>query len=373
MAFNNDLIGANLLQGGAQGFIQGMRDAEDSKYKKLEFDAKMKANDEQRERQKLETAIAMRKNHMAMGDDGNITDTPLSAEEAGEQSRKDLVEHGYNSKYDPSTRTWTSKVDPESLKAKTIMAKASAGNMSMDVRKDTIDRREHEKVLGRLAQNKNIQARLNQYQNLGNALATIEQAEHVTPQQVQEFQQAVRANLGIKGSSAVGEREATQINTMGLNAANMMQFLSGDPASLSKDSNLMRHLKDLAAVEQRNIRKQFDATLNAATGGHKSMYDRRPDLMADLQDALDSQKAQIGLPEPIEQGGGGMPSGPAQAGSEGLLSKGWGMLKDGIMGNGQKPAPAENFAPDVMKYASEHGLTPQQAQAIKDKRMAGKK
>lgn len=48
---NFDLQGTGILQGGVQGFIQGMRDSEDRKFKQMEFDAKQRADSLSKERQ----------------------------------------------------------------------------------------------------------------------------------------------------------------------------------------------------------------------------------------------------------------------------------------------------------------------------------
>jgi len=151
---------------------------------------------------------------------------------------------------------------------------------------DFRDRGEHEKVLGRLASNKGMKDRINQYQNLSNSLALVENAENLTPQQVDEFQQSVRSNLGIKGTGGVEERAKTFIDTLGLSAARWSQFLTGDPADIAKDSKLVKHIIDLAKVEQQNIKGQFGKMVDTAAKGHSSMYKRRPDLRSDLEEAM---------------------------------------------------------------------------------------
>jgi hypothetical protein len=48
----DDLMGAGLLRGGAEGFIRGMQDADDRKFKQMEFDTKLAADQEQKDRQR---------------------------------------------------------------------------------------------------------------------------------------------------------------------------------------------------------------------------------------------------------------------------------------------------------------------------------
>jgi len=128
-----------------------------------------------------------------------------------------------------------------------------------------------------------LRQRVTQYQNLGNALSNFVSAEHQTPQQVDELQQAIRSNLGIKGQSGVDERAHTMINTLGLDAKRLQQFLTGAPADVAKDSALIKHLTDLGRLEQGNIQRQYGKLLGGLTAGHGSIYDRRPDLRHDIE------------------------------------------------------------------------------------------
>lgn len=178
----------------------------------------------------------------------------------------------------------------------------------VDQRKDARDRMEHQKILDKMSNDPQLKARATQYTNLQNALATITQAKDLTPQQIFEFQQAVRSNLGIKGSGGVGEREQTYMNSLGLKAATWKQFLTGDPEKLAKDSGMMNHFKDLANVEMNNIDTQMDSRLNAVASGHGTMYSRRPDLQQDMETSkMNYVKALRG------NGGGGGDSAPAPA------------------------------------------------------------
>lgn len=151
----------------------------------------------------------------------------------------------------------------------------------------------HKDLVDQLSKDKELGQRLGQYRNLDNALSTIVKAKNLTPQQIDEFQQAVRSNLGIKGTSGVDERSKTLINTMGLNAARFEQFLSGDPEELSKNSTLVNHLKDLASIEQNNIRKQMQGRISAVSSGMESLYARRPDLKRDLTNKIKAVSGQF--------------------------------------------------------------------------------
>jgi hypothetical protein len=172
----------------------------------------------------------------------------------------------------------------------------------------TLDQRQafqaHQRNILALKKDPVLTKRLNQYQNLDNALSMITQARELTPQQIQEFQQAVRSNMGISGVGGVGEREETYFKTAGLNAAMWKQFLTGDPVSMSKDSKLMDHLRDLAGVEQSNIKKQYSNRIKAVTGGNASIYREHPELQSDLDDLVSGFNDQV---QP-----GGLMTAPAQ-------------------------------------------------------------
>jgi len=151
----------------------------------------------------------------------------------------------------------------------------------------------HERVVARIQRDPILNAKFNQYNNLTSALSNFENAEVPTAQAFDELQQAVRANLGIKGQSAVGEREHTTMNSLGLNAARMMQFLSGDPKRIETDKGFAKHMRDLVRLERENIDKQVNNRLGALSGGHGSMYRRRQDLKGDLMEALNGQRDQF--------------------------------------------------------------------------------
>lgn len=66
---------------GAQGFIQGMQDAENRKMKQMELEALQKARDDEFERNKLMDAINMRKAGLMKNESGELVDTPQALED----------------------------------------------------------------------------------------------------------------------------------------------------------------------------------------------------------------------------------------------------------------------------------------------------
>lgn len=397
---------SNLAAAGSafKGFAEGFENAQDRKMKNMEREAQMRALDTRMQREKDQTdienrraaiqerteaaksakeaqdaSIAAYKQKLIVGPDGKVTPrTNYDPMEQAEAQRHDIVQ-GYNTKFGPSGEYLGTEVDPASLKAKQAEAKIAAEaqarsfreksfdlrqqdsekrnerqDKGLDLRNDVVDRREHERVLSRINANPNVKQRLTQYQNLDNALGIVTQSDNLTPQQIMEFQQAVRANLGIKGSSGVGEREETFFKTLGMKAENWKQFLTGDPAMISKDSNLIHHFQNLAKIEQQNISSQFDKSLGAAAGGHKSMYDRRPDLKEDLKDAMQLQKEQIA---------------PSVA-PQGLVSSAQGLVgQQGLVKGAPQAAPQD---PNIAKYAQANGLDYTHAENILRARGYGK-
>lgn len=151
----------------------------------------------------------------------------------------------------------------------------------------------HKDVITGLSKDKELGQRLGQYRNLDNSLAIITKAKNITPQQIREFQQSVRSNLGIKGTSGVDERTGTYLDSIGLRGEAWRQFLSGEPANISKDNAILMHIKDLAKVEQENIKEQMAGRVDAITSGYEHIYDRRPDLKQDLKNKIDKVSKQF--------------------------------------------------------------------------------
>ena len=82
MGYENDLANLGLISGGAQGFIKGMQDAENNKYRKMEFDSKMQIQEEQRKRDALEQAIKLRSSGLMQGPDGQLSEDPAQTKRA---------------------------------------------------------------------------------------------------------------------------------------------------------------------------------------------------------------------------------------------------------------------------------------------------
>ncbi len=364
--FLNDYSGISGAGAAFNSFAQAFQDAQDKKQKRQEIDAKMVADKAQSDRAATEAVIKNRAAGFTVGQGGptDLQPAQLTPKEQSDNKLKAIGEGVKATGLDEYGNPKGYEYDPNSAKAKAIDAskfRITSGNdfkkESQDRLRDNQDRREHEKVLGRINANPAAKQKLGQMQGLDNALSIITDADHITPEQIHEFQQAIRGNMGMKGQSGVGEREETYFKSVGLNAARFQEFLTSDPASVAKDSNLIKHFQQLAKIERDNINKQYSRALNAASSGHTSMYSRRPDLMQDLKDAMDAQQGQTAPNESIQ------PQGLVQPKKQGFLS---GLLSP-ILGSSAEAAPPIT-EPDVLAYAKSHNITPEQAKAIKDKR-----
>lgn len=194
--------------------------------------------------------------------------------------------------------------------ADAAMERAGLGQNS---KQDRMDFMAHQATIKALRSNPQLQQRVTQYQNLNNALSNIANVDVATPEAFNEAQQAIRANLGIKGSSGVGEREENYFKGLGLNWARMKEFLTTSPQDIGKDNKFLQHIQQVARNEQENIKQQMSSKLGAIAAGNKSMYARRPDLYADLMDSVQAQKDQI---QPTQS-----PAQNTQGQAPGLLNK----------------------------------------------------
>lgn len=181
-----------------------------------------------------------------------------------------------------------------------VYAKALKGQGQNEAQQARADRQElglHAQLMNKLDRDPILQKRLTQAQNLDNALGQVEATDNLTPQQILEVQQAIRSNLGIKGTSGVEERAGTYYNSAGMKGAALIQYLTGDPASLAKDSKLMDHIRGLARKEREMLSAQTDKRLNSVATGLGSVYKRRPDLKADFNEKVKTIKEQFAAPQ----------------------------------------------------------------------------
>ncbi len=366
--FVNDYSNLAAAGAGFQSFAEAYERAQDSQMKRQEMQARMESEKTKAQREADQTAITAKIAGLRKSPDGSFEDAPVSPRGRIDEDIKAGGE-GFNVKRDDTGTYQGLEVNPNSPKmvgARNQGLRMQSGNdykqEGLDLRRDVVDRREHEKVLGRINSNANVKTRLQQYQNLDNTLSNIANADHITPEMFDEAQQAIRANLGIKGGSGVGERELTQMKSVGLNVDRMKQFLTGMPSDVGQQNQFLAHIKNLAQLEKQNISQQFDKSLKASSGGHASMYSRRPDLMEDLKDALEAQKGQL---DP------GMQAPAQQAPPQGMLEKKQGMLS-GLIGSvfGSQADAAPKPDPQIDAWAKAHGMPYESAAKIISERLS---
>jgi hypothetical protein len=312
--FLDDYSPLGAVASAVQSFGDAYERAQDRQYKRIEQQAQLDALKTKMARENFQSNMEAAKSGYKAGPNGELVPQKLTPSMQAQNQLKAIGEGVKATGYDDVGNPTGYETDYSTPKMKDIAAKAQAREWRIDQGDDTKDRREHERVITRLSSNPVVKQRLQQNQNLDNALSIITNSDHLTPQQIHEFQQAIRGNLGIKGGGGVGEREETYFKSAGLNAANWAQFLTGEPASLAKDSKMVQHLRNLAQIEQGNIRKQYDKALSAASGGHASMYARRPDLKADLDDAIKGFSEQMAPPQ------GQLPVGQLAPAAQGQLA-----------------------------------------------------
>lgn len=150
---------------------------------------------------------------------------------------------------------------------------------------------------------------INTSNNLKNAISNFKQGG-ATPQEFAELQQAVRSNVGIKGTSGVDERGETYLNSLGVKKDKMMQFLTGDPQSvIQSDPKFAAQIEQIANLELANKGAQAKAQMQKNAAAHKSFYSKHPDLRDDLNDSMDQAVQQLGSQPSQGQGLLGAPAG----------------------------------------------------------------
>lgn len=188
-----------------------------------------------------------------------------------------------------------------------LTAGASAGNPVPSDQNDIMERqdaqrafRAHQMTVQAIKRDPVMNKQIPMYLQLGNALSVLQNVDKLTPQQIQEAQQNVRQGLNLTGKSGVQERERDYINTLGLNVDSIEQFLSGDLANVPKNSPIVEHVKQLAQIEQENVKNQVDDRLAVASGGNDWVYHdpRYPQYRSSLQSLLGAVRHQVARPGP---------------------------------------------------------------------------
>lgn len=173
------------------------------------------------------------------------------------------------------------------------LLKSTANDAAQDRLQQRQDFMAYKSVVDSIKKDPIQKQQLTQLRNLDNAATVFSKAKKIGPQQIQEFQYAIRANLGIKGTSGVGEREKQIIDTLGLRAEDWAQFLTGEPADIARNTELVKHLQDLAQNEVDNIKGQMTDRLDVLSEGYADVFDRRPNYKKNLDRLLGVTKKSL--------------------------------------------------------------------------------
>lgn len=221
-----------------------------------------------------------------------------------------------------------------------VMMKSSAeqGNPldRQGMQESALAHRAHGQLMQQLAGNKVLSQELSGYVTLSNSLSTLINAKHLNTQAIHDAQQAVRRGIQLGGGSQSGvdERAKTYIESLGFNADNLMQFLSGKPSDIEKDDDLVKTIKDFAQVEQHNLQNHYSRRIDALTGGYSWIYNdprfsNPKDPFNNLKGAFDSavagHKAQVA------------PSGPSYHRSSGTKAPAKAAAQSNYDGSGPLP------------------------------------
>lgn len=176
-------------------------------------------------------------------------------------------------------------------------ARAQAQNSSpmAQNRMDIQTERLHNQNLAKVNNDPTATQLINTTNNLQNAMSNFKNGG-ATPQEFNELQQAVRSNVGIKGTSGVDERSETYLKSLGISKDKLTQFLSGNPQSvMESDPNFASQIMNVANLEIGNKKQQYQAQVGKLTAGHNSFYSKHPELKADFDAAVQAGNSQMGV------------------------------------------------------------------------------
>lgn len=162
---------------------------------------------------------------------------------------------------------------------------------------DMLQRRQdeiaHQKVLQSLNTNKDLAKMMANGRVLYNGLSLIAKTDYLTPQQLDETQLIIRRAAGGGGQSGQAERQATYLHKLGWDAQSIAQYLTGNPAEINKNEALVKHIKQLAQIEAKNIMDQSNGKINELISGNESVYAKEKynkELKSRLNAIQNSQK-----------------------------------------------------------------------------------
>lgn len=320
--------GAGILAGGFEGFVKGWKDAEDRNYRQMEMDAKIEAQRQDKERQRYMDEAKNQMDLFAIRKEGykvpqgisGPADLDMSTLEVDPKAialRKRTGAGAGQIKDDPFSADLRSKwlSDPTTKATREVLAGYETVKIAA---KDPSPAGDLSLIFG--------------YMKMLDPGSTVREGEFANAQNAAGLPDQIRNQYN---KILKGER---------LNANQRQDFLT---------------------QAQRKYASQF-ATQKRFSDSIRGIATRRglrgEDIALDDMFLDPSTEEQVQAPQGLVA--------PVEAGNEGLLSQGAGLLKRMFMGR-EKQAPVKYDA-DVLNYARENNISPEAAQAIKLKRTGGK-
>lgn len=161
----------------------------------------------------------------------------------------------------------------------------------------------HKDVLAKVDKDPQLKQSLSNYKNLDNSFNNIANADLITPEQLEEFQQSVRGALNIKGTGGVNERERTYLKALDIESLKLKELLKSAPQGIRRDHPILQHFNQLVGLEHGNIRKQYDERLGALTAGYESIYESHPKFKHDLENKIKASREQVAHSAALEGSG----------------------------------------------------------------------
>lgn len=159
-----------------------------------------------------------------------------------------------------------------------------------DQREELAAQRIHSQFQSKITQDQGFRDKAKQYYNLSNAIALARSGKELPVQSADEIQQAIRNNLGIKGTGGVEEREKVYLSNAGWDVNKLQQYLTGNIKSIDINDPFMAHILDLADLERENARQGVMDQVDILSSGNSWIYNQYPKL----KQSLDEKIATIG-------------------------------------------------------------------------------
>lgn len=270
MGYENDMMNAGLLGGGAQGFIKGIQDAEDhsmrqedQRYRKMEMDAKLRSQSEDRDRQRMMDALAMRNANVIYDKgSGQFTDTRPTPQQQDQQTLSGM-EKGIKTDWDPNSGRPKYSYDPKSPQSIGAQSKliGADGKLQAIQHKHDIGPKDLAKLSDALDPNKARGGQLAKIQGVINSSDRIHGIFQQFPDgnipkaQSTELVTAV-AGL-ISGGSPQSQHQIDQMvpQSMAGNAQDMVAWVTNNPLGKEQQA-FMRVLKETSERERTIAQQQ---------------------------------------------------------------------------------------------------------------------